>query len=107
MRATILFCALIACACSSKPGEPGSCHRENDNACVDYSAAQAAAARRMCAGNKWTPGEKACGSANRLGSCTKKDGAEWIYGGPPNNYTAASAKTACDFAGGVFAPPGP
>ncbi|HVH47314.1 MAG TPA: hypothetical protein VM925_33495 [Labilithrix sp.] len=102
MRATVLFCAAIACACSTKAGEPGSCQRAIDNACVDYGAAQASAAKRICAADKWTTGEKTCPTANRLGSCTKKDGAEWIYGGPPNNYTAASAKTACEFAGGVF-----
>jgi hypothetical protein len=58
----------------------------------------------MCPTAQWTPGDKACPVEHRLGGCTSKDGARWLYSGPPNNYSAASAKASCEFAGGVFAP---
>ena len=103
IRAVIVVSALFGAACS-KEGEPGSCHRPHDNACIDYDRAQGAAGKRLCAGLQWTPGEKSCPSADRIGSCAKKSGAEWVYGGPPNNYNASSAKTACEWAGGTFTP---
>ena len=103
MRAVIAVSALLGAACSNE-GEPGSCYRPHDNACIDYDRAQGAAGKRLCSGMRWTAGEKSCPPADRLGSCTKKSGAEWFYGGPPNNYSASSAKTACEWAGGVFTP---
>lgn len=104
MRAVIVLFALLGAACS-KEGEPGSCYRPNDNACVDYDRTQAAAGKRLCSGMTWTPGEKSCPPANRLGSCSKKDGTEWLYSGPPNNYNATSAKSACELgSSGVFTP---
>lgn len=104
---TLLVVALLLLAACSNKAEPGSCFRAHDNACVDYDQAQAAAGKRMCAGLTWAPGDHSCPTANRLGSCKSKGGAEFLYGGAPNNYTAASAKGACESGGGVFtvAPP--
>jgi hypothetical protein len=103
MRAAILFCVIVAWGCSKKPGEAGSCRRDGDNVCVEFGAAQATAGKRMCDPAKWTNGAGSCPRENRLGSCVSpRDGARFIYGGPPNHYTAASAKTACEFAAGTF-----
>lgn len=107
MRVVLLAAALASWMGCSTEGEAGSCFRQGDNACVDYPRAQGAAAKRMCAGLKWTPGEGTCPTANRLGACAKKAGSEWMYGGAPNNYTPASAKGACEFGGGVFTPAAP
>src|SRR5262245_41755127 len=104
MRASVamLCCAVLTTGCSTE-AEPGSCYRAPDNACVDYGRAQAAAGKRMCSGLKWTTGEKSCPKENRLGACTRaKDQAEWLYGGAPNNYNLSSARSACEFGGGVF-----
>lgn len=102
MRAAIFSLVLLACGHSTKPGEAGSC-RDGDNSCIDYTAAQAAAGKRMCPPARWTAGEKSCPTENRLGACTSKDGAaKWMYGGPPNNFSVASAKSSCEFSGGVF-----
>jgi hypothetical protein len=84
--------------------EPGTCYRERDNVCVEFVAAQAAAGKRMCANAKWTSGAPSCPTAEALGGCTKKDGVEYLYGGPPNNYTAASARSVCEAQGGTFTP---
>ena len=104
MRAFFFLLAVIGAACS-KQGEAGSCFRPNDNACVEYDRAQGAAGRRLCSGMTWTPGDKSCPPAGRIGSCAKKDGTEWLYVGAPNNYNAASAKSACELgSGGIFTP---
>ena len=106
MRAAALAVVLgaLLVACSTK-GEPGSCYRAPDNACVEYTREQGAAGKRICSGLTWTAGENTCPKDHRVGTCTKaKDGVEWLFGGPPNNYTAASAKSACEFGGGVFSP---
>ncbi len=103
--AVVLGLLLVGC---SAQGEAGSCHRAHDNACVEYTRPQGAAGKRMCAsaGLTWTTGEKSCPAPNRVGTCTKKDeGVEVLYGGPPNNFTATTAKSACEFGGGVFAAP--
>ncbi|MBX3204856.1 MAG: hypothetical protein KF764_07295 [Labilithrix sp.] len=99
--AALFVVAALAGGCSSG-ADPGSCFRGHDNACVDYERAQAAAGKRMCAGMTWTPGDKSCRTAGRLGSCSKESGAEWLYEGAPNNYTASSAKSACELNGGTF-----
>jgi hypothetical protein len=103
MRASLMFSVMLVAACSNE-GEPGSCYRDHDNACVDYGRPQGAAGKRMCSGMKWTSGEKSCPTANRIGACTKQSGTEWLYSGAPNNYNASSAKSACEFGGGVFTP---
>lgn len=97
---------LLLVACSKQQGEPGSCLRGHDNACVEYTREQAAAGKRMCAGMTWANGANSCPAAGRLGTCTKKDVTEIVYSGAPNNFTAASAKSACEFAGGTFTGPG-
>ncbi|MBX3199570.1 MAG: hypothetical protein KF894_15655 [Labilithrix sp.] len=102
LLAIVLAAPATLVACSND--EPGSCFRGHDNACIDYDRPQAAAGKRMCAGMTWTPGEKSCPRNDRLGSCTRSGGAEWVYAGPPNNYGPASAKSACELNGGTFAP---
>ncbi|MBX3216677.1 MAG: hypothetical protein KF850_31875 [Labilithrix sp.] len=106
LLATVLAApaALVAC---SNDAEPGSCFRGHDNACVDYDRPQAAAGKRMCAGMTWTAGEKSCPRSDRLGSCNKPSGAEWVYRGAPNNYGPESAKSACELNGGTFTPAPP
>jgi hypothetical protein len=105
----VLFWAGLSAGCSNE-GEAGSCYRAGDNACVEYPRSQGAAAKRMCAGLKWTPGESSCPKESRLGACARgkdarESGTEWMYGGAPNNYTTASAKSACESGGGVFTAP--
>lgn len=103
MRAVVcLVLALVVSACSSKPGEPGSCRNEGDNSCTELAAAVAAAGKRMCGATQWTNGAESCPTAGRLGTCASKDGTKHLYGGAPNNYSASSAKAACEFAGGTF-----
>lgn len=101
-RVTCAATLLLASAGCSKGAEPGSCYREHDNACVEYAPAEGAAGKRLCAGMKWTPGPATCPSTNKLGTCLKKSGAEHVYAGAPNNYSASSAKSACEHAGGSF-----
>lgn len=101
MRAGCIFLFALA-ACDSKPAEPGSCFRPQENACIEHDAAHAAGGKRLCVGLVWTAGAGSCPPANRLGTCTKKDGAELLYAGPPNNYSAASAKLACEHGAGTF-----
>lgn len=103
MRPLLFFCLLVAAGCSNKPGEAGSCLSESNNACTEYSVAQGAAGKRMCDDAHWKVGEKSCPTEHRLGACTSRDGMRWMYSGAPNNYSAASAKSACEFSGGVFA----
>jgi hypothetical protein len=94
---------VLASACS-KGAEPGACMREHENACIEYGRDVATAGKRMCAGMKW---EARCPPSGRLGTCAKKDGTEFVYGGPPNNYSPATAKSACEWAGGTFTATGP
>jgi hypothetical protein len=96
-----VFIGSTTVGCSNE-GEPGSCFRPRDNACVEYGRAQGAAGKRLCSGMTWTAGDKSCPSAGRLGTCVKKSGPEHLYGGAPNNYSPSSAKNACEWAGGVF-----
>lgn len=100
MRAALFLFVLFAAGCSSKAGEAGSCLSESNNSCTEYTAAQGAAGKRMCP-TAWKA--QSCPTEQRLGACTSRDGTRWMYGGPPNNYSAASAKSACEFSGGVFA----
>lgn len=100
-RAFCIFLLVLA-GCDSKPAEPGSCFRPQENACIQYDAARAAAGKRLCVGLTWTAGAASCPPANRLGTCAKKDATELLYAGPPNNYNAASAKLACEHAPGTF-----
>jgi hypothetical protein len=101
-----LFLGLAALAngACSREGEPGSCFRERENLCLEYDRVQGAAGKRMCSGMTWTGGASSCPSASRLGTCVKQSGAEYVYGGAPNNYTPSSAKTWCEWARGVFTP---
>lgn len=94
-------CSLVGC---SKSAEPGSCYRAQENACVEYAADRAAAGRRICSGMTWRAGEGSCPAEDRLGTCTTPSGAEHLYAGAPNHYTSSSAKSACEGAGGTFAP---
>ena len=73
LRAVIVLVTLAGAACS-KEGEPGSCYRANDNACIDYDRRQSAAGKRLCSGLDWTAGERRCPTAGRLGSCSTKSG---------------------------------
>jgi hypothetical protein len=90
---------LVAC---SREGEAGSCFRQPENLCIDFDRSQAAAGKRMCSGLTWTAGEKTCPVAGRLGGCAKAGHVEYLYAGAPNNYAPASAKSACEYAGGTF-----
>jgi len=104
MRGAVATSFLLLLAACSNKGEPGSCYREPDNACVEYGASMGGAGKRLCSSFKWTPGEKSCPAENRLGTCIKEKGGvtEYVYGGAPNNYTKPSAKNACEFRGGTF-----
>ncbi len=100
----ILAPALLVFACSNE-GDPGACKNDSDATCIEYPRSQGAAGKRMCDSNKtWIAGEKACPKENRLGTCIKEGGktSAFMYGGPPNNYTASAAKNACEWGGGVF-----
>lgn len=99
----MLFLSVFLVACKDE-GEPGSCYRSSDNACVEYGSAMGAAGKRLCSSFTWHAGEKSCPAENRLGTCTKEKGAvtEIVYGGAPNNYSVSTAKNACEFKGGVF-----
>ena len=104
----VFFVALLVAlvgACSDK-GEPGSCYRQPDNACIEYGASMGGAGKRLCSSFKWTPGAQSCPKENRLGTCIKEKGKvnELVYGGPPNNFTVPVAKNTCEFKGGVFLP---
>lgn len=100
-RRAVVVLAFVVMSCS-KSSEPGSCHREHDNACVEYGPGEAAAGKRLCAGMKWTPGETSCPTTNRLGKCTRASSSEWLYSGAPNRYTAATARRWCEQDGRVF-----
>lgn len=97
----ILGLALLAPACKKPAGVAGSCHRP-DNTCVEFGPAEAAAGQRMCAGAMWSTGAGSC-PPGALGTCKHGEETELVYAGPPSNYTAAGAKTACEFKGGSFA----
>lgn len=101
--ASLVSLSILAAGCSNE-GEPGSCYRSPDNACVEYGRAMGGAGKRLCSSFTWTPGEKSCPKDDRLGTCLKEKGSvnEIVYGGSPNNYSAATAKNACEFKGGVF-----
>jgi hypothetical protein len=105
-RGTAIAFVLVAIGASlascSKPGEAGSCYREHDNACIEYTPSEGAAGKRLCSGMKWTSGAGSCPSASRVGTCIKATVSEQLYGGAPNNYTPASAKTACEHGSGTF-----
>lgn len=104
-RAAVLvgLLALVVPACK-RDGQPGSCYRDRDSACVEYDAARAAAGQRMCAGHRWTPGVGTCPTENRLGTCVRERGAvvEHLYAGPPNHFTPVSARGACESGGGSW-----
>ncbi len=99
--AALLAFAAAATACSTD-AQPGSCYRPADNACLGYPRERAAAGKRLCSGMTWTAGEGSCPALGRVGHCAHKEGSEILYTGAPNNYTAASARTACEHAGGTF-----
>jgi hypothetical protein len=98
----VVGAALLA-ACDGG-GEPGSCYRARDSACVAYDRAHAAAGKRMCQGFTWTAGEASCPRENRIGTCTRESGnvVEYMYSGPPNQLTPAIARTTCETAGGRY-----
>jgi hypothetical protein len=100
-----LVLALFIAGCSNE-GEPGSCYRNPDNACVEYGKAMGGAGKRLCSAFTWRAGEKSCPTENRLGMCAKEKGAvtEIVYSGAPNNYDISTARNACEFKGGVFLP---
>jgi hypothetical protein len=101
IRATAVLLACAASLACSKNGEAGSCFRDAENLCVEHTKEQGAAGKKVCVG-RWTTGEGTCPTANRLGTCTRRDGAEIYLSGPPNGYTAVSAKSKCEFGGGSF-----
>jgi hypothetical protein len=90
-------------ACSQKPTEPGSCYHPLENSCTEYGPSSALAAKRMCRPADWRPGEHSC-PPERLGTCSRGAGKHFLYAGPPNNFTLDSAKAACEFGQGTFAP---
>ncbi len=98
----VLLLLVLSCACS-KDAEPGSCYRGRDNACAQYARAEAAAGKRMCTGFEWRAGESSCPLENQLGICRKDAREEILYGGAPNQYTPAVAKSVCESGGGHFA----
>lgn len=100
--AVCLLSVVFASSGCSREGEAGSCFRERENVCVEYGRLQGAAGKRLCSGMTWTTGEKSCPSAGRIGTCMKSSGAEYMYRGAPNDYSSTGAKTACEWAGGVF-----
>jgi hypothetical protein len=97
--------SMLFLGCSNQ-GEPGSCYRTPDNACVEYGKPMGGAGKRLCSAFTWRAGAQSCPAENRLGTCIKEKGTltEIVYGGAPNNYSVATAKNACDFKGGVFTP---
>lgn len=97
-----LFAACSACAGCAKDADPGSCYRARDNACSEYGRAVAAAGKRMCTGFAWRAGASSCPLENRLGLCTKDGRDDILYAGPPNQFTPAAAKSACESGGGHF-----
>jgi len=98
------WCILLALllACEKTPEQPGSCQRPQENVCIEYDSTHAAAGKRLCAGLVWTAGASSCPTADLLGLCSKKDVEERMYSGAPNNYSAASARTACEHGSGTF-----
>lgn len=106
--ATIAFAFTFLLACSKGSTEPpGSCYRDADNACVEYGADKSAGGKRLCTGHRWTTGTNSCPAANRLGQCKRGITVETMYGGPPNNFTADTARAVCEGANGaVFTPAG-
>lgn len=104
-RALAIFALIVGAACTPK-GEPGSCYRDKDNACVEYGATTAVGGKRLCAGYKWLPGAGSCPTADRVGACARQGGAsiEILYAGPPNRFTKDAAKATCERTGGAFTP---
>lgn len=104
MRTWLLSLLVLVAAGCSKEGEPGSCYRSPDNACVEYGKAMGGAGKRLCSAFTWTEGAQSCPKDGRLGTCIKEKGAvtELVYGGTPNNYDVATARNACELKGGVF-----
>lgn len=100
VRVVTLGVVMFMFACSTKPSESGSCFRPQENVCIDYAAAQAAAGKRLCAGLQWNAAP--CRAEQRLGTCAKTDVSEVYYAGAPNNYDAAGAKLACEHASGSW-----
>ena len=47
------FLALLTLPSCAKEGEPGSCYRDPDNACVSYGAPMAGAGKRLCSSFRW------------------------------------------------------
>lgn len=104
MRALAASVLALSFVTSCAPKEAGSCYRPAENLCIAYTPAQGAGGHKMCVGAMtWTPGADSCPPAS-VGTCTKESGSERLYPGPPNNYTPASARSACEFAKGSFAP---
>ena len=68
MRAAIATSVLVLLVACKNEGEPGSCYREPDNACVEYGQTMGGAGKRLCSSFKWTAGEKSCPTENRLGT---------------------------------------
>jgi hypothetical protein len=105
MRWVLMVLGFVVAGCS-KEGDPGSCYRAPDNACVEYGKPMGGAGKRLCSAFTWRAGAQSCPTENRLGTCIKEKGSvsEIVYGGAPNNYSTATAKNACEFKGGVFSP---
>lgn len=85
------------------PSEPGSCARESESACTEYTAREAAAAKRMCVNQTWTE-RGSCPKSGVIGDCVHEGGAvvDHIYAGAPNQFTAATAQKLCEAKGGVW-----
>ncbi|AKU94218.1 hypothetical protein AKJ09_00882 [Labilithrix luteola] len=94
----------VVVGCSKQSGSPGSCYRERDSTCTEYSAAESVAAQRMCQGFRWTSGTNTCPKENRIGACVRENGhvTEMMYSGPPNQFTPDIARSTCERAGGTF-----
>jgi hypothetical protein len=96
---------VAAAGCKRGGGEPGTCTADVLNVCTEYSAAAGRGGERVCGGGTWRAGAGTCAAEGLLGTCTLQGGAvvEHRYGGPPNNFSAAGAKRACETAGGAWA----
>lgn len=111
MNRSLATCLLVALALAlpacKKEGQPGSCHRQQQSACVSFDGAHAAAGKRMCGAGRWIDGAMSCPTAGRLGTCTRENGTivEYLYEGEPNHYTRGLARQVCETAAGVFQGP--
>jgi hypothetical protein len=101
--AALAVASLAALGCDEPRGAPGSCFKEKDNVCIEFDAAQGAGGERLCAGYRWTKGAGTCPRDARLGTCTHQGQVEIVYGGAPNRFTPAAAKSVCESSGGTFA----